>query len=82
VGYKDVLDTPFDLGAQWRHGFTDASGSLALGMGWTPFPNLSATIGLPFVYGKDGTSYVLNNEDPAKRRLALGLSLELYTTFR
>jgi len=84
LGYKDIFDTPVDIGAQWRHGLTDGSGSLALGLGWTIFPNVTATIGLPFIYGKDGSFYVEDNynNDPAGRRLALGLSLELSASFR
>ncbi|GAB1484361.1 hypothetical protein MASR2M78_31790 [Treponema sp.] len=81
AGLNNVFGTTFDVGSQWLHTLQDDSGSLTLGLTWNPWSHIKASVAVPLTYGKDGSRYILDNEDPSKRRLALILLLELSGSF-
>jgi hypothetical protein len=76
-----ILGSPWGIGLNWEHTFVDDSGRLVSGISWSPLQFISARLGVPWVYGADGSRYVEDNEDPQDRRLAIGLELVLEATF-
>jgi len=80
-GINNIFDTPIDLGFQWLHAFIDGSGTLTGGITWSPWSHITVEIGVPVVYGDDSSRYVAANADPAGRRIALALGLELSASF-
>ncbi len=81
LGYNNVGGSPIDLGAKWMHAFIDNSGSVTVGATWSPWKFISAKVGLPVVYGAEGSRYRLANGDPGGRRILLALGLEMSVSF-
>lgn len=81
-GVNNPFGAPFNLGLQWEQNFMDWSGTVTAVLTQNIFPFIKMTIGLPFVYGTDGSYAMVNNADPDGRRIALGLALELTGSFQ
>jgi hypothetical protein len=81
VGYNNVGDSAVDVGAQLVHYFNDHSGTATAVVTWTPWKYITATVGLPVVYGAEGSRAVLQNTDAAKRRLLVAFGLEMNVSF-
>lgn len=79
--YKRAFGSPVDLGVKWMHTSQDGSGSLTLGAVFSPWPRLSLGAAVPIHYGATGSKYVIDNEDPAGRRIALALTAKISGTF-
>jgi hypothetical protein len=81
-GFNNIMGAPIDLGLRWIHTLYDSSGSVIAGLAWKPWKYITATLALPIAYGPDGSRYVtINNDDDAKRRLALAFGLEMAVSF-
>lgn len=82
-GFNNVFGTPIDVGAQWIHAFIDGSGTVTAGLTWVPWKFITAKIGVPVVYGEEGSRYVvaLATTDPGKRRVSLAFGLEMAVSF-
>lgn len=72
---------PFDIGLEWLHDYTDSSGMAVIGFEGTPLALVTVTLGFPVVYGDEGGRFVTLNEDPDKRRLAIGLVVKIARGF-
>jgi len=81
LGWSKPFGTPFNLGLQWVQYYNDGSGKVTLGLNQKIFPYMDMEIGLPIIYGKDGSKAVASNNDPSGRRIALGLALKLKGSF-
>jgi len=81
AGYNNIGETSIDLGIQWFHTFVDDSGIVTIVATWPAWKFITATIGLPIVYGSDDSRYIRTNADPAKRRIALAFGLEFAISF-
>lgn len=79
--YKNIFDTPIDLGLEWKHSFVSEAGSLIAGASWSPWKFVKANIGIPFVYGSSDSDYMDDNEAPGNRRLSFVFFLELSASF-
>jgi len=77
LGFNNIFGTPLDFGVQARHNFMDHSGSVTLGLTQPLWPFVKLEIGLPIVYGAEGSSAVLANVDPGGRRILLAVALTL-----
>ena len=71
----------FDLGIQFMQNFVDGSGTVTLGLNKKVLPYMEMKIALPIVYGSEGSSAVLKNEDPSGNRIGLLIALEIKTDF-
>jgi hypothetical protein len=84
-GIENPFGAPFDFGVQALHYFSFIpemnSGSVTFGLSQTIWPLVTMQIGLPIVYGAEGSYAVVNNADYSKRRVSLTLSLKLSGTF-
>lgn len=63
------------------HHIDDLSGQVIIGLKGEIVPKVYLEIGLPVTYGRDGTYFITENEDPLKRRIALAVALDLKYTF-
>jgi len=79
--YNRAFGSPVDLGLKWLHTLHDDSGSLTLGAVFSPRPRLTLGAAVPLHYGATGSRYVIDNEDPAGRRIALALTAKISGTF-
>jgi hypothetical protein len=77
AGLNNLFGSSVDGGLNWMHTFQDDSGSVTLGLDWDPLPHLNLKAAIPVTYGAEGSRYVINNGDPAKRRIALILLLTI-----
>lgn len=78
---NNVFDSPFNFGVKWYHTWFDESGSVTVGMAWSPKPHFTLQAAVPITYGAETSRYVVNNEDPGKRRIALALLLTIAGSF-
>ncbi len=74
VALTQIPGTSIKLGLQWIHTFLDNSGNLVLGMQTPLAPHLSLSVGVPFLYGAQGSRYVPLT---TTQRLGLAASIEL-----
>lgn len=81
LGWSKPLGAPFNLGLEWMQNYVDGSGMVTLGYSHRIFPYVDLQLALPIVYGVDGSSAVVNNPDPSKRRIALALALKFSGSF-
>jgi len=81
LGFNNVFTSIWDAGIKWYHSYTDSSGSITFGISSKPFSLLSCNIGIPVVYGSETGTYVINNPDVSKRKLALAIELKLSASF-
>lgn len=58
LGLKNLGDTPIDLGVKLEQSLSDWSGVYLMALSWTPLKYITATIGVPVVYGEVGSYYV------------------------
>jgi len=79
--WSRVLDSGVDLGFKWLHSWSDGSGTVTPGVAFIPAPHLTVSAALPITYGAAGSEYVILNEDPAQRRIALVLLAALAISF-
>ncbi len=59
VGQKNIAGTPIDIGLRWLHSIADGSGTLLAALSWSPWKYVTATIGVPYMYGAAGSYYSL-----------------------
>ncbi|MFQ3547484.1 MAG: hypothetical protein SNJ56_04030 [Termitinemataceae bacterium] len=78
---KGLFGSSLEGGCKWEHTFFDNSGSLLPGLTWSGLPNMTLQAALPITYGTEGSRYVISNEDPAKRRIALVLLAKINGSF-
>ncbi len=91
LGLKNLGDTPIDLGVKLEQSLSDWSGVYLMVLNWTPLKYITATIGIPVVYGEVGsyyvdTSYVEGNEEGLEvglegYRIGLAFSLLMKVPF-
>ncbi len=81
AAYKNIFNSPLDFGVEWQHTFLDDSGSLITGVKWSPWKNIKASVGIPFIYGGDDSRYVEDNDSPIDQRLSCAFFLELSSSF-
>lgn len=70
--------TPF---VHWEQSRLDRSGTVQTGITWVALPHLTFDFGIPWLYGSDASEYLLNDADPNKQRLGVGLRITLDSTF-
>ncbi|HUW69848.1 MAG TPA: hypothetical protein VMX33_06410 [bacterium] len=68
IGQKNIAGTPIDVGIRWLHSIADGSGTVLAALSWNPWKYVTASIGLPYMYGTIGSYYglisaVTNDED-------------------
>lgn len=68
IGQKNIAGTPIDVGVRWLHSIADGSGTVLAALSWSPWKYVTATIGLPYMYGAAGSYYglisdITGNED-------------------
>jgi hypothetical protein len=81
TGFKNVGGSNVDVGVQWEHLFSDNSGVLIPAVLFRPFEMVTLTLGLPLYYGGQTSDIMALNPDPVKRQVALGLKLDVSTSF-
>ncbi len=81
LGWQDLPVSGVDLGVKWQHAWSDGSGTVTPGVAFIPAPHLTVSAALPITYGAPGSEYVILNEDPAQRRIALVLLAALAVSF-
>jgi hypothetical protein len=79
--WKKPFGTPFNLGMQWEHYFTDGSGVITPGLSQGVFPYVTLKIAMPIIYGDDDSQAVSNNDDDSGRRIYLAVALDLSVSF-
>jgi len=62
---------------RWEQSRIDGSGTVAVGVTWNALPHLTIDFGVPWLYGEDNSEYVVNDADPHKQRLGLGVRVTL-----
>jgi hypothetical protein len=81
AGFRDIGGSGVDAGLQWRQAFPDGSGSVTPGVVLRPLGHVTLNVGLPVYYGDPGGQIAMLNEDPQKRRFAMGLKLDITGEF-
>jgi len=61
----------------WEQSRLDGSGMVSAGVTWAPLPHLTLDFGIPVLYGSDSSEYLVNDADPYKQRLGLGIRVTL-----
>jgi len=59
LGQKNIAGTPIDVGLRWLHSIVDGSGTVLAALSWSPWKYVTATIGVPYMYGAAGSYYGL-----------------------
>lgn len=59
IGHKNIAGTPIDAGIRWLHSVADGSGTVLAALSWNPWKYVTASIGLPYMYGAVGSYYGL-----------------------
>ncbi len=81
LGYKDIFNSPVDVGVEWKHSFIDDTGSIITGASWNPWKFIKANFGIPWFYGGESSRYLDDNETPGNKRLSFVFFLELSSSF-
>jgi hypothetical protein len=58
LGLNNLWSTPIDLGLKLEQSLSDWSGVYITAISWSPLKYITATIGVPVVYGEVGSYYV------------------------
>jgi hypothetical protein len=70
---KDVLFPKSKIGVEWRHSFSDGSGTVIPAISVDALAHLRMTLAAAMVYGSDSGYFVTQNPDPRDRRLVVAL---------
>ena len=81
AGFKNIFGTNIDVGLQWEHVFSDNSGVVIPAILFRPFDLVTITLGVPLYYGSPTADIMELNPDPLKRQTALGLKLDISSSF-
>jgi hypothetical protein len=91
IGVNNLGNTPIDLGMKLEQSLSDWSGVFLMAINWTPLKYITATIGIPVVYGEIGsyyvdTGFIEGEEDDLQvglsgYRIGLALSLSIKVPF-
>jgi hypothetical protein len=73
LGIKGVPFPRSKTGVEWKHNFSDRSGTVIPGFIFDAFPHLTLSLAVPLVYGPYTGYYVVENPDLRDRRLAVAL---------
>lgn len=81
-GWKRVFGAPLDVGVQWLHTLYDDSGVVIPGLSWRQWSHVEIKAAVQVAYGDVGSRYLTTeNDDPAKRRVALAITAKLSGSF-
>ena len=78
---RSLPGTRWNFGLRWFHAFQDHSGQVVFGADGPLAPGLTGRVGVPIVYGADGTYYRQNSEDPANRVASVVLQVRMNLPF-
>ena len=91
AGHRAALAAVMDLfsrpgfraraGFSWEHAFADSSGEAIPAILLEPAPYLSLKLGMPLLYGADGSYYVTESEDPTKRRVSFAVAATITASY-
>jgi hypothetical protein len=81
LGARDLLDDGWNPGIEWQHAFFDGSGRVQLGVDGPIADNLRLTLGLPLLYGAEGTHYRGASDDPENRVIGLAARVTFSLSF-
>lgn len=81
LGVKNFPFRKTKTGLQWKHNFSDRSGTVIPGLTVDAFPHLSLSLAIPLVYGPDEGYFIVENPDVRDRRLTVALLATLKGSF-
>ena len=81
AGLKDFPFAKSRIGAEWKHNFSDGSGTVIPAFSVETFAHLRLSLAVPLVYGPEAGYFVVENPDLRDRRLALALLATLSASF-
>ncbi len=81
LGLRDFPFPKSKTGVEWKHNFSDRSGTVIPGITVDAFPHLALSLAVPLVYGPDTGYFVVENPDLRDRGLALVLLATLSGSF-
>jgi len=81
LGLRDFPLPKSKIGVEWKHNFSDHSGTVIPGITVSAFSHLALCLAVPLVYGPDEGYFIVENPDLRDRNLALVLLATLSGSF-